>query len=137
MNLNLNMMNRVRNPNRIPFDVFSKSLQDKLIELGYKKEESSSSTSSTTFYLFYYNKKKHTVPGYYEYFSINSYFGYVHFINSIENNPFECCNRFSSPLDFTKENLDKLFEKATNYAANSKKCKIQAKLDEIEKDFDR
>ena len=135
MNLNLNMMNRERNQNIIPFDVFSKSLQDKLIELDYKKEESSSSTSSTTFYLFYYNKKKHSVPGYYEYFSINSYFGYVHFINSIENNPFECCNRFSSPLDFTKENLDKLFEKATNYAANSKKCKIQAKLDEIEKDF--
>lgn len=135
MNLNLNMMNRERNQNIIPFDVFSKSLQDKLIELDYKKEESSSSTSSTTFYLFYYNKKKHSVPAYYEYFSINSYFGYVHFINSIENNPFECCNRFSSPLDFTKENLDKLFEKATNYAANSKKCKIQAKLDEIEKDF--
>lgn len=135
MNLNLNMMNRVRNQNIIHFDVFSKSLQDKLIELGYKKEESPSSTSSTTFYLFYYNKKKHTVPGYYEYFSINSYFGYIHFINSIENNPFECCNRFSSPLDFTKENLDKLFEKATNYAANSKKCMIQAKLDEIEKDF--
>ena len=134
MNLNLNMMNRVRNPNRIPFDVFSKSLQDKLIELGYKKEESSSSTS-TTFYLFYYNKKKHSVPGYYEYFSINSYFGYVYFINSIENNPFENCNTFCSPLDFTKENLDKLFEKATYYAANSKKCRIQAKLDEIEKDF--
>ncbi len=132
MNLNLNMMNRVRNPNRIPFDVFSKSLQDKLIELGYKKEESSSSTS-TTFYLFYYNKKKHSVHGYYEYFCINSYFGYVHFINS--DNPFENCNTFCSPSDFTKENLDKLFEKATNYAANSKKCMIQAKLDEIEKDF--
>lgn len=57
MNLNLNMMNRVRNQNIIPFDVFYKSLQDKLIE------------------------------------------------------------------------------KATNYAANSKKCMIQAKLDEIEKDF--
>ena len=135
MNLKLNMLNRERNQNIIPFDVFSKSLQDKLIELGYKKEGSSSSTSSTTFYLFYYNKKNHTVPAYYEYFSINSYYGYVHFINSIENNPFECCNRFSSPLDFTKENLDKLFEKATNYAANSKKCRIQAKLDEIEKDF--
>lgn len=135
MNLNLNMLNLERNQNIIPFDVFSKSLQDKLIELGYKKEGSSSSTSSTTFYLFYYNKKKHTVPDYYEYFCINSYFGYVLFINSIENNPFECCNKFSSPLDFTKENLDKLFEKATNYAANSKKCKIQAKLDEIEKDF--
>ena len=135
MNLNLNMMNRVRNPNRIPFDVFSKSLQDKLIELGYKKKESSYSTGSTTFYLFYYNKKKHTIPDYYEYFCINSYFGYIHFINNSKNNPFECCNRFSSPLDFTKENLDKLFEKATNYAANSKKCKIQAKLDEIEKDF--
>lgn len=135
MNLKLNMLNRERNQNIIPFDVFSKSLQDKLIELGYKKEGSSSSTSSTTFYLFYYNKKNHSVPAYYEYFSINSYYGYVHFINSIENNPFECCNRFSSPLDFTKENLDKLFEKATNYAANSKKCMIQAKLDEIEKDF--
>ena len=133
--MNLNMMNQVRNPNRIPFDKFSKSLQDKLIELGYKKEESLSSTSSTTFYLFYYNKKKHTVPAaYYEYFCINSYFGYVHFINS-ENNPFENCNTFCSPSDFTKENLDKLFEKATNYAANSKKCMIQAKLDEIEKDF--
>lgn len=135
MNLNLNMMNRVRNQNIIPFDVFSKSLQDKLIELGYKKKESSYSTGSTTFYLFYYNKKKHTIPDYYEYFCINSYFGYIHFINSIENNPFEYCNRFCSSSDFTKENLDKLFEKATNYAANSKKCMIQAKLDEIEKDF--
>lgn len=135
MNLNLNMLNRERNQNIIPFDVFSKSLQDKLIELGYKKKESSYSTGSTTFYLFYYNKKKHTVPAsYYEYFYINSYFGYVHFINN-ENYRFENCNRFCSPSDFTKENLDKLFEKATNYAANSKKCMIQAKLDEIEKDF--
>lgn len=39
MNLNLNMLNLERNQNIIPFDVFSKSLQDKLIELGYKKKK--------------------------------------------------------------------------------------------------
>lgn len=133
MNLNLNMMNRVRNPNRMPFDVFSKSLQDKLIELGYKKKKVHILLVVPLFTCFI-TTKRNTL-----YLTIMNIFvlilGYIHFINSIENNPFEYCNRFCSPSDFTKENLDKLFEKATNYAANSKKCMIQAKLDEIEKDF--
>lgn len=138
MNLNLkNMFNLVRKPKKIPFDVipfdvFSKSLQDKLIELGYKKF---GTDNTMQFRLFYYNKKEQIVPGYYEYFYIEAYYENIGFANNIENNPCGCWHGFSSPEEFTKENLDKLFEKATNYATNSKKCQIRAKIDEIGKDF--
>ena len=132
MNLK-NLLNRVRKPKKMPFEVFSKSLQDKLIELGYNK---SSTGNRTYFHLFYYNKKEHIVPAHYEYFYIESYYENIGFANNIENNPCGCWHGYCRPEDFTKENLDTLFERATNYATNSKQCRIQAKIDEIGKDFE-
>lgn len=127
------MLKWLRKPKKISFEVFSKSLQDKLIELGYKKI----GTGSTIhFRLFYFNKKKHIVPKDYEYFYIESYFENIGFANNIENNPCGCWHGYCRPEDFTKEHLDTLFEKAINYATYSKKCIIQAKIDEIEKDFE-
>lgn len=131
MNLK-NMFNRVRKPKKISFEVFSKSLQDKLIELGYKK---SNTGNRTYFSLFYYNKKEHLIPEYYHYFYIESYYENIGFANNNENNPDGCWHGFCSPEDFTKENLDTLFERATTYAIHSKNCKIQSKIDEIGKDF--
>ena len=134
MNLNLkNVLNLVRKPKKIPFEVFSKSLQDKLIELGYKKSETG---NRTYFSLFYYNKKEHLIPEYYHYFYIESYYENIGFANNNENNPDGCWHGFSRPEDFTKENLDTLFERATTYAIDSKKRRIQIKLDEIGKDFE-
>lgn len=134
MNLNLmNMCNRVRKPKRIPYDVFSKSLQDKLIELGYKKKNK---LSRFYYSLFYANKKAHIVPEYYDYFYIEPYYENIGFANDIESNPCGCWHGYCSPEDFTKENLDILIEKATNYALNSKKCVVQSKLNDIEKDFE-
>lgn len=134
MNLNLmNILKRERKPKKIPYNVFSKSLQDKLIELGYKKKNK---LSRFYFSLFYANKKEHIVPEYYDYFYIEPYYENIGFANNIENNPCGCWHGFCSPANFTKENLDTLFELATNYAIHSKKCRIQAKLDEIGKDFE-
>jgi len=131
MNLK-NLLNRVRKPKKMPFEAFSKSLQDKLIELGYNK---SSTGNRTYFRLFYYNKKEHIVPEYYDYFYIESYYENIGFANNIENNPCGCWHGFSMPEDFTKEHLDELVERATNYVTTSKQCRIQAKIDEIGKDF--
>ena len=133
MNLK-NMFNRLRKPKKISFEVFSKSLQDKLIELGYKKYGADNYT--THFRLFYYNKKEHIVPEYYDYFYIEHYYENIGFANNIENNPCGCWHGFSKPEDFTKEHLDTLIERATNYAITSKQCRIQAKIDEIGKDFE-
>lgn len=128
-----NILNRIRKSKKISFGVFSKSLEDKLIELGYKKKNK---LSRSYFSLFYANKKAHIVPEYYDYFYIEPYYENIGFANNIENNPCGCWHGFSMPEDFTKENLDILFDRATNYAKFSKKCSIQAKLDEIGKDFE-
>lgn len=127
-----NILNLVRKPKKIPFEVFSKSLQDKLIELGYKKYGTG---NRTYFSLFYYNKKENIVPEYYNFFYIESYYENIGFATDFEYNPCGCWHGFSSPEDFTKENLDELIERAKDYATNSKKCRIQAKFDEIGKDF--
>ena len=132
MNLK-NLFKRLRKPKKISFDIFSKSLQDKLIELGYKKYGTDNHT--THFRLFYYNKKEHIVPEYYEYFYIEHYYKNIGFTNNIENNPCGCWHVFSRTEHYTKEHLDTLIERAINYATYSKKCIIQAKIDEIRKDF--
>lgn len=134
MNLNLmNMLKRERKPKKISFGVFSKSLEDKLIELGYKKTKR---LARSYFSLFYANKKANVVPEYYDYFYIEAYYENIGFANDIDNNPCGCWHGYCSPEDFTKENLDILFELATNYALNSKKCVVQAKLNDIGKDFE-
>ena len=134
MNLNLmNILKRVRKPKKMPFEEFSKSLQDKLIELGYKKV---GRLSRYYFRLFYYNKKEHITPEYYDYFYIEPDYENIGFANNIENNPCGCWHGFCRPEDFTKETLDILFELAKNYSIHSKECRIQAKLDEIGKDFE-
>ena len=127
------MCSRKRKPKKISYGVFAKLLEDKLIELGYKKKNK---LSRSYFSLFYANKKAHIVPEYYDYFYIEPYYENIGFANDNDNNPCSYWHGFTIPDEFTKENLDILFEKATNYAIHSKKCMVQAKLDEIGKDFE-
>ena len=55
----------------------------------------------------------------------------VVFVNNI---PFEGFTVFNKEK-FTKTNLNLLFEKAKIFSKLEKKCKIQSKINEIEKDF--
>lgn len=114
----------------IPFDELVKQLDDKLVEYGYKKINH---IGSTDYDLFYYNSK---VPAnYYTFFQIDTISETVNFANSKDNNPNGCWHSFSKEY-FTKQNIQALFDRVEEYAKFSKKCRIQAKLDEIGKDFE-
>lgn len=114
----------------IPFDDFYKQLDDKLIEYGYKKIIH---IGCTDYYLFYYNSK---VPADdYTFFQVDTINETVNFANSKDNNPNGCWHSFSKEY-FTKQNLQTLFDRVKEYAKFSKECRIQAKIDEIGKDFE-
>ena len=110
----------------IPVDEFIKQLDAKLVEYGYKRD----CYIILKYKILYFGTKA------YNFFIIDPVNEQVHFVNNENNNP--CCGWTSFGKEkFTKTNLNLLFEKATLYAKLSKKCRIQAKLDEIEKDFER
>lgn len=114
----------------IPFDDFYKQLDDRLLEFGYKKIIH---IGCTDYYLFYYNSK---VPADdYTFFQVDTINETVNFANSKDNNPNGCWHSFSKEY-FTKQNLQTLFDRVEEYAKFSKECKIQAKLNEIGKDFE-
>ena len=106
----------------IPFDEFTKQLDDKLIEYGYKKGSGICGVSEYTLFYFSFNCV---------FFQIDHVCEQVIFVN---NNPFDGFTIFDKEK-FTKTNLNLLFEKAKIFSKLEKKCMIQAKLDEIEKDF--
>lgn len=113
----------------IPFDEFSKQLDDKLIEYGYKRGCGICGVSEYTLFYFSFNCV---------FFQIDHVCEQVIFVNT---NPFD---GFTNPFDgftifdkekFTKTNLNLLFEKAKIFSKLEKKCRIQSKINEIEKDF--
>lgn len=110
----------------IPFDEFTKQLNAKLVEYGYKRDYN----INIKYKIFYFGTKA------YNFFIIDPVNEFVHFVNNENNNPISGWTSFGKEK-FTKTNLNLLFEKASLYAKLSKKCKIQAKLAEIEKDFER
>lgn len=115
----------------ISFGEFTKLLEEKLNESGYKKV---SHIGSTDYNLFYYNGK---VPeGYFTFFQIDTINETVSFANSKDFNPTGCWHSFSKEY-FTKQHLLALFDRVEEYAKFSKQCRIQAKIDEIGKDFER
>ena len=114
----------------IPFGEFTKQLEEKLNESCYKKV---SHIGSTDYNLFYYNSK---VPADdYTFFQIDIINETVNFANSKDNNPTSCWHSFSKEY-FTKQHLQALFDRVEEYAKFSKQCRIQAKIDEIGKDFE-
>ena len=114
----------------IPFGEFTKQLEEKLSEYGYKKIIH---IGSTDYDLFYYNGK---VPADdYTFFQIDTINETVNFANSKDNNPTGCWHSFSKEY-FTKQHLQALFERVEEYAKFSKQCRIQVKLDELNKDFE-
>ena len=114
----------------IPFGEFTKQLEEKLNEYGYKRV---SHIGSTDYNLFYYNSK---VPADdYTFFQIDIINETVNFANSKDNNPTSCWHSFSKEY-FTKQHLQALFDRVEEYAKFSKQCRIQAKIDEIGKDFE-
>lgn len=114
----------------IPFGEFTKQLEEKLNEYGYKRV---SHIGSTDYNLFYYNSK---VPADdYTFFQINIINETVGFVNSKDYNPTGCWHSFSKEY-FTKQHIQALFERVEEYAKFSKQCRIQVKLDELNKDFE-
>lgn len=113
----------------ISFGEFTKLLEEKLNESGYKKV---SHIGSTDYNLFYYNSK--VTEGYFTFFQIDTINETVSFANSKDFNPTGCWHSFSKEK-FTKTNLNFLFEKASIFAKLSKKCVVMEKLAEINKDF--
>lgn len=113
----------------IPFGEFTKQLEEKLNEYGYKKV---SHIGSTDYNLFYYNSK--VSEGYFTFFQIDTINETVSFANSKDFNPTGCWHSFSKEY-FTKQHLQALFDRVEEYAKFSKQCRIQAKIDEIGKDF--
>ena len=109
----------------IPFDEFTKQLNAKLVEYGYKRDYN----IIIKYKIFYYG----TIA--YDFFIIDPVNEVVHFVNNENDNPVGGWTSFGKE-NFTKTNLNFLFEKASLYAKLSKKCMIQAKLDEIGKDFE-
>ena len=109
----------------IPFDEFTKQLNAKLVEYGYKRDYN----IIIKYKIFYYG----TIA--YDFFIIDPVNEVVHFVNNENDNPVGGWTSFGKE-NFTKTNLNFLFEKASLYAKLSKKCMIQAKLEEIEKDFE-
>ena len=106
----------------IPFDEFTKQLDDKLIEYGYRRGCGISGVSMYTLFYFGFNCI---------FFQIDHVCEQVIFVN---NNPFEGFNIFDKEK-FTKTNLNLLFEKAKIFSKLEKKYRIQSKINEIEKDF--
>ena len=106
----------------IPFYEFSKQLDDKLIEYGYKRGCGIMGVSEYTLFYFGFNCI---------FFQIDSVCEQVIFAN---NTPFEGFTIFAKEK-FTKTNLNLLFEKAKIFVKLEKKCRIQGKINEIEKDF--
>ena len=114
----------------IPFSEFTKPLEEKLKEFGYKRVPH---IGSTDYDLFYYSSK---VPADdYTFFNIDIINETVNFANSKDNNPNGCWHSFSKEY-FTKQHLQALFDRIEEYAKFSKQCRIQAKLDELNKDFE-
>lgn len=109
----------------IPFDEFTKQLNAKLVEYGYKRDYD----IIIKYKIFYFGTKA------YDFFIIDTVNELVLFVNNENDNPIGGWTSFGKE-NFTKTNLNFLFEKASLYAKLSKKYKIQAKLEEIEKDFE-
>ena len=94
----------------IPFGEFTKQLEEKLNEYGYKKIIH---IGSTDYDLFYYNSN---VPADdYTFFQIDTINKTVNFANSKDNNPTGCWHSFSIEY-FTKQNLQALFDRVEEYA---------------------
>lgn len=110
----------------IPFDEFTKQLNAKLVEYGYKRDYD----IIIKYKIFYFG----IIAYAYDFFIIDPVNEVVHFVNNENDNPIGGWTSFGKEK-FTKTNLNFLFEKASLYAKLSKKYKIQAKLEEIEKDF--
>lgn len=113
----------------IPFDEFTKQLDSKLVEYGYKRDYG---MCVAEYRLFYFGNK----ATYCVFFQIDRVSEQINFVNNKNNNPRGGWSSFDKEK-FTKTNLNFLFELAKIYAIYSKECRIQAKLDEIGKDFER
>lgn len=111
----------------IPFEEFTKQLDSKLAEYGYKKDYG---MCVAQYSLFYFGNKASDCV----FFQIDRVSEQVNFVNNEKNNPSGCWTSFDKEK-FTKTNLNFLFEKASTFAKLSKKCVVMEKLAEINKDF--
>lgn len=111
----------------IPFDEFTKQLNDKLIAYGYKRDYDN---CIVRYKIFYFGMTAHD----YDFFIIDCVNELVHFVNNENNNPVGGFTSFGKEK-FTKTNLNLLFEKASLYTKLSKKCIVMTKLSDINKDF--
>lgn len=111
----------------IPFGEFTKQLDEKLIEYGYKRNYC---FAIAEYRLFYFSAKGYDCI----FFQIDRVSEQVNFVNNENNNPSGGWSSFDKEK-FTKTNLNFLFEKASIFAKLSKKCVVKAKLAEINKDF--
>ena len=111
----------------IPYDEFIKQLDSKLVEYGFKRDNG---MCVAEYRLFYFGTKAYDCV----FFQIDLVSEQVNFVNNENNNPSGGWTSFSKE-NFTKTNLNFLFEKATTFVKLSKKCVVKAKLAEINKDF--
>lgn len=112
--------------NKYTFNEFSEIIQTKLSELNFTKEINNGDIIYKTFF----SDEKYT--GVFTFVTIYVDTKRVAFANGLS--PIGCWHSLSEYY-FTNENLNYLLDLLSEISINSKKCLVQAKLNDLEKDF--
>lgn len=115
-----------RKKKKYTFDEFSNILQAKLDELNFTKYH----TMYSLRYKNYFSNSE--CSGDFCFVIINFHYNYIGFSNGLD--PTKCWHSLSEYY-LTHENLQYLLNLISEISINSKKCMVQAKLDDLEKDF--
>ena len=115
-----------RKKKKYTFDEFTKILQAKLDELNFTKYHTMYSVKYASFF------SNSEYAGVFCFVSINFNDKYIGFSNGLD--PTKCWHSLSEYY-LTTENLQYLLNLVSEISINSKKCLVQSKLNDLEKDF--